>query len=140
MIARIGISSEELIRKYMLNVAAGKINHVEDMPNIWFASLTELSQVVTNDNIKLLNMISHERKNSSVKLAKITGRSVEELSISIEMLTSKGFVRIDRCGNEERLTTIYTSFEISMGKEVEAQLLQPLNLKQYCLSKFSWVS
>ncbi|WP_188047080.1 transcriptional regulator [Vibrio vulnificus] len=127
MIARIGISSEELIRKYMLNVAAGKINHVEDMPNIWFASLTELSQVLTNDNIKLLNMISHERKNSLVKLAKITGRSVEELSISIEKLTSKGFVRIDRCGNEERLTTIYTSFEISMGKEVEAQLLQTLN-------------
>ncbi|WP_347366094.1 transcriptional regulator [Vibrio vulnificus] len=127
MIARIGISSEELIRKYMLNVAAGKINHVEDMPNIWFTSLTELSQVLTNDNIKLLNMISHESKNSLVKLAKITGRSVEELSISIEKLTSKGFVRIDRCGNEERLTTIYTSFEISMGKEVEAQLLQTLN-------------
>ncbi|WP_332397460.1 transcriptional regulator [Vibrio metschnikovii] len=127
MIARIGISSEELIRKYMLNVAAGKINHVEDMPNIWFTSLTELSQVLTNDNVKLLNMISHESKNSLVKLAKITGRSVEELSISIEKLTSKGFVRIDRCGNEERLTTIYTSFEISMGKEVEGQLLQSLN-------------
>ncbi|EGR0489769.1 MULTISPECIES: HVO_A0114 family putative DNA-binding protein [Vibrio] len=127
MIARIGISSEELIRKYMLNVAAGKINHVEDMPNIWFTSLTELSQVLTNDNIKLLNMISHESKNSLVKLAKITGRSVEELSISIEKLTSKGFVRIDRCGNEDRLTTIYTSFEISMGKEVEGQLLQSLN-------------
>ncbi|EJL6401216.1 transcriptional regulator [Vibrio navarrensis] len=127
MIARIGISSEELIRKYMLNVAAGKINHVEDMPNIWFTSLTELSQVLTNDNIKLLNMIFHESKNSLVKLAKITGRSVEELSISIEKLTSKGFVRIDRCGNEDRLTTIYTSFEISMGKEVEGQLLQSLN-------------
>ncbi|GHW31650.1 transcriptional regulator [Vibrio cholerae] len=127
MIARIGISSEELIRKYMLNVAAGKINHVEDMPNIWFTSLTELSQFLTNDNIKLLNMISHESKNSLVKLAKITGRSVEELSISIEKLTSKGFVRIDRCGNEVRLTTIYTFFEISMGKEVEGQLLQSLN-------------
>ncbi|ASF93931.1 putative transcriptional regulator [Vibrio anguillarum] len=127
MKARIGISSEELIRKYMLNVAAGKINHFEDMPNIWFASLTELSQVLTNDNIKLLNMISHERKNSLVKLAKISDRSVEELSISIDDLASKGFVRIEICGNEERLTTIYTSFEIRMGKEIEAQLLQSLN-------------
>ncbi|MVB75883.1 transcriptional regulator [Vibrio cholerae] len=122
MIARIGISSEELIRKYMLNVAAGKINHVEDMPNIWFTSLTELSQVLTNDNIKLLNMISHESKNSLVKLAKITGRSVEELSISIEKLTSKGFVRIEICGNEERLTAIYTSFEFLVGKELETIL------------------
>ncbi|WGK83288.1 transcriptional regulator [Vibrio aestuarianus] len=122
MIARIGISSEELIRKYMLNVAAGKINHVEDMPNIWFASLTELSQVLTNDNIKLLNMISHERPNSVVKLAEITDRSVEELSISIEKLTSKGFVHIEICGNEERLTAIYTSFEILVGKELETIL------------------
>ncbi|EKO3591398.1 transcriptional regulator [Vibrio metschnikovii] len=127
MKARIGIASEELVRKYILDVAAGKLNHVEDMPQFWFASLTELSQVLTNDNIKLLNMISHERKNSLVKLAKITGRSVEELSISIEKLTSKGFVRIDRCGNEERLTTIYTSFEILMVKEVETQLLQLIN-------------
>ncbi|EKO3601209.1 transcriptional regulator [Vibrio metschnikovii] len=127
MIARIGVSSEELIRKYMLNVAAGKINHVEDMPNIWFASLTELSQVLTNDNIKLLNVMAFERPNSVGKLAEITGRSVEELSISIEKLTSKGFVRIDRYVNEERVTANYTSFEICMGKEVEALLLQSLN-------------
>lgn len=127
MKARIGISSEEQIRKYMLNVASGKINHVEDMPNIWFASLTELSQVLTNDNIKLLKMMAYERPNSLAKLAEITDLSVEELEVSIEKLTSKGFVRIEICGNEERVTANYTSFEISMGKEVETQLLQSLN-------------
>lgn len=127
MKSRIGIASEELVRKYILDISGGKIKHVEGMPNIWFASLTELSQVLTNDNIKLLNMISHERPNSVVKLAEITNRSIAELSISIEKLTSKGFVRIEICGNEERVTANYTSFEISMGKEVEAQLLQSLN-------------
>lgn len=64
MKARIGIASEELVRKYILDVAAGKLNHVEDMPQFWFASLTELSQVLTNDNIKLLNMMAYERPNS----------------------------------------------------------------------------
>ncbi|HCH0716073.1 TPA: transcriptional regulator [Vibrio parahaemolyticus] len=126
MKARIGIVSEELVRKYILDVAAGKLNHVEDMPQFWFASLTELSQVLTNDNIKLLNMMAYERPNSVGKLAEITDRSIEELSISIKKLTSKGFVRIEICGNEERLTAIYTSFEILMGKEVEALLLQLL--------------
>ncbi|HHY0510856.1 MULTISPECIES: transcriptional regulator [Vibrio] len=126
MKARIGIASEELVRKYILDVAAGKLDHVEDMPQFWFASLTELSQVLTNDNIKLLNMMAYERPNSVGKLAEITGRSVEELSISIKKLTSKGFVRIEICGNEERLTAIYASFEILMGKEVEALLLQLL--------------
>ncbi|TNZ65912.1 transcriptional regulator, partial [Vibrio parahaemolyticus] len=47
----------------------------------------------------------------------------EELSISIDDLASKGFVRIDRCGNEECLTAIYTSFEVLMGKELEDLLL-----------------
>lgn len=61
MKARIGIADEELVRKYMLDVAAGKLNNVEDIPHFWFASLTELAQVLTNDNIKLLNMIDHER-------------------------------------------------------------------------------
>ncbi|MBG0761635.1 transcriptional regulator [Vibrio cidicii] len=126
MKARIGIASEELVRKYMLDVAAGKLNHVEDIPHFWFSSLTELALVLTNENIKLLNVMAYERPNSVGKLAEITGRSVEELSISIKKLTSKGFVRIEICGNEERLTAIYTSFEIFMGKEVEALLLQLL--------------
>ncbi len=52
MKARIGIASEELVRKYILDISGGKIKHVEGMPNIWFTSLTELSQVLTNDNIK----------------------------------------------------------------------------------------
>ncbi|WP_237733916.1 hypothetical protein [Vibrio fluvialis] len=78
--------------------------------------------MLTNDNIKPLNMLSHERSNSVVKLAEITDRSVEELSISIEKLTSKGFVRIEICGNEERLTAIYTSFEFLVGKELETIL------------------
>nr|WP_319554106.1 transcriptional regulator [uncultured Vibrio sp.] len=126
MKARIGIADEELVRKYMLDVAAGKLNHVEDIPHFWFASLTELAQILSNDNIKLLNVIYHERPNSVGKLSEITGHSVEDLSISIDDLSSKGFVRIDIWGNEESLTAIYTSFEIIMGKELEAQLLQPL--------------
>ncbi len=126
MIARIGIADEELVRKYILDVSAGKLNHVEDIPHFWFSSLTELTQVLTSDNIKLLNMIAYERPNSVGKLSEITDRSVEELSISINKLTSMGFVRIEICGNEERLTAIYTSFEILVGKELEAQLLQLL--------------
>ncbi|MCR9616609.1 HVO_A0114 family putative DNA-binding protein [Vibrio antiquarius] len=126
MKARIGIADEELVRKYMLDVAAGKLNHVEDIPHFWFASLTELAQILSNDNIKLLNVIYHERPNSVGKLSEITGHSVEDLSISIDDLSSKGFVRIDIWGNEESLSAIYTSFEIIMGKELEAQLLRPL--------------
>ncbi|HHY0330678.1 TPA: transcriptional regulator [Vibrio cholerae] len=122
MKARIGIADEELVRKYMLDVSAGKLNNVEDIPHFWFASLTELAQVLTNDNIKLLNMIDHERPNSVGKLSEITGRSVEELEVSIERLTSKGFARIEICGNEERLTAIYTSFVILVGKELEERL------------------
>jgi len=126
MKARIGIADEELVRKYMLDVSSGKLNHVENFPHLWFTSLTALAQVLTNENIKLLNVIYYERPNSVGKLSEITGHSVEELSISIDELASKGFVRIDRCGNEERLNAIYTSFEILMGKEVEALLLQLL--------------
>ncbi|WP_025524015.1 HVO_A0114 family putative DNA-binding protein [Vibrio parahaemolyticus] len=126
MKARIGIADEELVRKYMLDVSAGKLNHIENFPHLWFTSLTELAQVLTNDNIKLLYMISRERVNSVGKLAEITDCSVEELEVSIERLTSKGFARIEICGNEERITAIYTSFEILVGKELEAQLLQLL--------------
>lgn len=39
-------------------------------------------------------MMAYERPNSVVKLAEITDRSVEELSISIKKLTSKGFVHM----------------------------------------------
>ncbi|MDF5226346.1 hypothetical protein P3655_15045 [Vibrio parahaemolyticus] len=78
MKARIGIADEELVRKYMLDVSAGKLNHIENFPNLWFTSLTELAKVLTNDNIKILYMISRERVNSVGKLAEITDCSVEE--------------------------------------------------------------
>ncbi|TCN78609.1 putative transcriptional regulator [Vibrio crassostreae] len=123
MKARIGIADEELVRKHMLDVSAGKLNHVDNFPHLWFTSLTELSQVLTNENIKLLYMISRDRENSARKLAEITDRNVEDLEVSFEILISKGFARIEICGNEERLTAIYTSFEIVMGKELE-DLLQ----------------
>ncbi|EJK2100890.1 transcriptional regulator, partial [Vibrio cholerae] len=94
---------------------AGKLNHVENIPHFWFSSLTELALVLTNENIKLLYMISRDKANSVETLSEITGHSVEELSISVESLISKGFVRIDRCGYEDRHTSIYTSFEIFIG-------------------------
>ncbi len=75
-----------------------------------------------------------------MKLAEITYYSVEELSISIEKLTSKGFVRIDRCGNEERLSTIYTSLEIFIGKEVDhlkkTSILLTNNQAERCMRGF----
>ncbi|GIB92716.1 transcriptional regulator [Vibrio cholerae] len=73
MKARIGIASEELVRKYILDISGGKIKHVEGMPNIWFTSLTELSQVLTNDNIcsgqlKLATVLEFSQYNRSDSL------------------------------------------------------------------------
>ncbi|EPN9986690.1 TPA: hypothetical protein ACN3X6_001652 [Vibrio cholerae] len=78
---------------------------------------------MTNRSLKILfSLMMRERPNSVVKLVETTDRSVEELSISIEKLTSKAFIRIDRCGNADRLTAFISLLRSLLAKSWKPNL------------------
>lgn len=122
MKARIGVMSEELIRKHMIDVAMGKAKHDEDAPKFWFTSLAAVSQLLCKENVDLLILMDKEKPNNLTELAELSGRSLSNLSHTIKCLSSKGFVRVEKKGRASRPIALFTDFEIVMGEELENEV------------------
>ncbi len=115
MKAKIGILSEELARKRMIRIAEGKVTSEEPHPKFLFESLAALSQLLSNENVELLNLIAREKPNSLDELAEMSGRSIKDVTDAFEALSSKGFAYLDVRGMESRPIALFTKFEIVMG-------------------------
>ncbi|EGR1578395.1 transcriptional regulator [Vibrio parahaemolyticus] len=115
MKAKIGILSEELARKCMIRIAEGKVTSEEPYPQFLFESLAVLSQLLSNENVELLNLIAREKPNSLDELAEMSGRSIKDVTDTFEALSSKGFAYLDMRGSESRPIALFTTFEIVMG-------------------------
>ncbi|MCF9079141.1 transcriptional regulator [Vibrio parahaemolyticus] len=115
MKAKIGILSEELARKRMTRIAERKVTPEESYPLFLFESLAALSQLLSNENVELLNLIAHEKPNSLGELAEMSGRSIKDVTDAFEALSSKGFAYLDVRGMESRPIALFTKFEIVMG-------------------------
>lgn len=122
MKARIGVMAEELIRKHMLDVASGKAKFDDGAPKFWFTSLSAVSQLLCKENIDLLIQMDREKPNNLSELAKLSGRSLSNLSHTIKSLSSKGFVRVEKDGRSSRPVALFTDFEIIMGQTLENQI------------------
>ncbi|HFQ5385123.1 TPA: transcriptional regulator [Vibrio vulnificus] len=122
MKARIGVTSEDLIRRHMISVAAGNISHNKNLPTFWFTSLNEASKLLCNENIELMLLISREKPETLADLSEISGHHIHELSRKIDALSSKGFIQFEEKGNACRPIALFTDFEILLGKELENTL------------------
>ncbi|MGY5745688.1 HVO_A0114 family putative DNA-binding protein [Vibrio antiquarius] len=74
-----------------------------------------LSQLLSNENVELLNLIARENPNS---LAEMSGRSIKDVTDTFEALSSKGFAYLDIRGSESRPIALFTTFEIVMGSSL----------------------
>ncbi|MCG3730199.1 HVO_A0114 family putative DNA-binding protein [Vibrio cincinnatiensis] len=118
MKAKIGILSEELARKRMIRIAERKVTPEESYPLFLFESLAALSQLLSNENVELLNLMACEKPNSLDELAEISGRSIKDVTDAFEALSSKGFAYLDVRGMESRPIALFTTFEIVMGSSL----------------------
>ncbi|EGQ7824188.1 transcriptional regulator [Vibrio parahaemolyticus] len=122
MKARIGVASEDLIRRHMISVAAGNISHNKHLPTFWFTSLDEVSKLLCNENIELILLTSRGKPKSLAELAEISGHHIRELSRTLDDLSSKGFIQLEEKGNACRPIAVFTDFEIILGQELENTL------------------
>lgn len=119
MKARIGVMSEELIKKRVLSIAAGEYKPQKDEPKVWFSSINAISQILCSENIKLLKIMKNERPETITELGLLSGRSPSNLSKTLQTLALKGFIRMERAGKSVRPVALFTDFEILAGIEFE---------------------
>ena len=102
-VVKIGIAPEERIRERVLAIARGEIKPKPSDPKIWFTSMRSLSQVLSDENRALLEVIRTSRPASISKLAGITGRKQGNLSRTLKMMSRYGLVKMEKSDRSVRL-------------------------------------
>lgn len=95
-VLKIGIAPREKIRERVLAIARGEIKPKPSDPKIWFTSMRSLSQVLSDENRALLDVIRTARPASISELADITGRKQGNLSRTLKTMSRYGLVKMER--------------------------------------------
>ena len=95
-IIKIGIASQEKIRERMLAIAKGELKPKPSDPKIWFTSMRSLSQVLSDENRALLDVIRTARPVSISALADLTGRKQGNLSRTLKTMSRYGLVKMEK--------------------------------------------
>jgi predicted transcriptional regulator len=101
-VVRIGILPQTEIRGRMLAIAGGKLKPKPSDPRIWFTSMRSLSQVLSDENRALLEVIRTAKPASISELAEMTGRKQGNLSRTLKTMSRYGLVRMERADRQVR--------------------------------------
>lgn len=88
----IGVATREAIRKRTIDIAAGRIKPAADDPKIWITSPKVIAQVLSHENIDLIQAIKKLKPDSVSSLADAVGRSQSNVSRTLKRLTELGIV------------------------------------------------
>ena len=111
MKARIGIIPEKVLRQRLIEIAKGERKPHPDEPRVWFSSINAAGQALSNENISLLRLMDEEKPQTMTELAELSGRKLSNLSVTLKMLSSYGFVSLEKQGNTVHPKALFTDFE-----------------------------
>jgi predicted transcriptional regulator len=101
-VVRIGIAPQARIRERMLAIARGELKPKASDPKIWFTSMRSLSQVLSDENRALIEVIRTAKPQSISELADLTGRKQGNLSRTLKTMSRYGLVKMVRVDREMR--------------------------------------
>ena len=101
-VIRIGIAPQARIRERMLAIARGELKPKASDPKIWFTSMRSLSQVLSDENRALLEVIRTAKPESISELADLTGRKQGNLSRTLKTMSRYGLVKMVRVDRKMR--------------------------------------
>jgi len=111
-VIKIGVASQEKIRERVLAIAKGEIKPKASDPKIWFTSMRSLSQVLSDENRALLEVIRTARPASISELAEITGRKQGNLSRTLKTMSRYGLVKMEKNERSVRPIVHAESYQI----------------------------
>ena len=111
-VIKIGIAPQEKIRERVLAIAKGEIKPKASDPKIWFTSMRSLSQVLSDENRALLDVIRTARPASISELADITGRQQGNLSRTLKTMSRYGLVKREKNERSVRPIVQAESYQI----------------------------
>lgn len=112
MKALIGVMPENEFRQRVMAIVSNEYLPEEIEPKIWFSSLNAVAQILSPENLALLDMMDREKPESISQLAQLAGRAVSNLSATLSTLEKHGFVKKVKGKNCMKPVALYTEFVI----------------------------
>lgn len=112
MKALIGVMPEDEFRQRVMAIVKKEYFPAEGEPKVWFSSLNAVAQILSPENLQLLDMMASEKPESLAQLARLSGRATSNLSATLSRLEKHGFVKKVKGKNCIKPVALYTEFEI----------------------------
>ncbi|MBF0563651.1 MAG: hypothetical protein HQK89_00255 [Nitrospirae bacterium] len=83
-------------------------------PGIYFENVTAIPRILTQDRLKMLNVIKENHPSSISDLAKLLGRDVNNVKTDVQYLSDLGLIKLKKSKNgdgENELTTPTVNYE-----------------------------
>ena len=91
---KVGIMPRRQFQRRMLDIAAGKIEAERDAPKVWFSSIQSLSEVLNENNVRLLQLIREHQPATLSELATLSGQKASSLSRTLKTMEKYGIVEL----------------------------------------------
>ncbi len=97
-VLKFGVAPVPVQRARTLAIASGKHIPSADEPNVWFPSVSAMSNVLSDDNMALLKVIKESHPKSLDALAKTVGKHAPNVSRSLHTMERYGLVKLTKQG------------------------------------------
>jgi len=114
-VLKIGIMPREQFQKRVLDVAAGHTKINKDDPKVWFSSIKSLSEVLSDNNVRLLKIIEEAKPKTLKDLAELSGRQVSNLSRTLKTMERYGIVELKKVSRSIEPVVKASQFSIQYG-------------------------
>lgn len=111
-ILKVGIMPREHFQNRLLEIASGRYKPKKSEPKIWFSSIKSLSEVLSENNLRLLQVINEEKPSSIKELAEITHRQPGNLSRTLRTMERYGIIEFEKSGKNSRPVAKALGFNI----------------------------
>ncbi|WP_115710338.1 HVO_A0114 family putative DNA-binding protein [Legionella sainthelensi] len=99
---QIGIMSREKFQGHVTEIAAGRYIPEKNEPKIWFSSIKSLSEVLNENNMKLLKIIDEQKPESIKELAALSKRQPGNLSRTLNTMARYGIIEMKKIGKSSK--------------------------------------
>ena len=107
-VLNVGIMLREPFQQRVLIIAARRYKP----PKIWFSSMKSLSEVLSDNNMRLLKMIEENQPETLKDLATLSGRQTSNLSRILKTMERYGIVELCKQNRSGRPVVKATAFNI----------------------------
>lgn len=113
----VGILSKEERAKRAEAISRGQYVPLKEEPRIWFESRLSMEQVLSEENLALLRIISLRKLQSLPELEAATGRKASNIARTLKTMARYGIVELVQSGDSVQTVVRGTRFEVTVGQD-----------------------